>query len=149
MGVDLMGNGGYSMNWAGWRSMLKLAQMFGWCPAGTMEMDYLEGHWSHPNEATYAGKRLGYFSNDGQLVTDPDASALAAVLRRALAHPSQPIVSSRVNFKADKVDRNSVDAIVSDVEIAMADPFPMDCRLLAGSVEEFAEYCENGGFRIH
>ena len=39
MGVDLMGNGGYSLNWYAWERMLDLAEAFGWSPAGTIEMD--------------------------------------------------------------------------------------------------------------
>ena len=36
MGVDLIGHGGISMNWNGWRSCLQLAVAFGWEPAGTL-----------------------------------------------------------------------------------------------------------------
>lgn len=41
-------------------------------------------------DASNRDPRLGYFSNDGQLVTDSDASALAAALRRPLTSPSHP-----------------------------------------------------------
>ena len=53
-------------------------------------MDYAEGLWSHPDESTVIGPRMGYFSNDSQLVTDTDAAALSAALRRALEHPIEP-----------------------------------------------------------
>lgn len=93
MGMDLMGNGRFSVNNRGWETLLDLAERFGWRPAGTIEMDYEEGQWSHPDESTVSGPRMGYFSNDSQLVTDTDAAALSAALRKALEHPIEPAES--------------------------------------------------------
>ena len=108
MGVDLLGNGGLSLSWVGWRRMLQLAQEFGWTPEGTVEMDYMQLDADFPDKETAArAERAGYFSNDGQLVTDTDAAAIAMALRRALQSPSTP-----------------------------------------RDVEEFADYCAKGGFRI-
>jgi hypothetical protein len=84
MGVDLIGIR-RSYNWQGWRALYTLGVLFGWKPAGTL----------YPNEpVTYLnsyppdddpGPRNGYFTNDFQWVTEPDAAAWAAAIYRALA----------------------------------------------------------------
>jgi hypothetical protein len=73
MGVDLMGHSGASFNWQGWRSLLRVARVFGWQPAGTTRSDENEGDWDG-----------SYFTNDLQGVTDEDAKAMARALFRAL-----------------------------------------------------------------
>jgi hypothetical protein len=43
MGVDLMGHGGESFNWHGWKYCLAVAEAFGWEPAGTDPATWNEG----------------------------------------------------------------------------------------------------------
>lgn len=74
MGVDLMGHGGASFNWASWRSLLDIAVAFGWQPAKTVMPD-----------KTYRGWSGTYCSNDFQKVTDQDARELSAALYQAIA----------------------------------------------------------------
>jgi len=73
MGYDLQGRGGASFNTAAWSMCLNVATAFGWEPAGTVDPDDCNREWGG-----------AYFSNDYQQVTDDDARALAAALRRAL-----------------------------------------------------------------
>jgi hypothetical protein len=117
MGFDLIGHGGFSVNRSGWERLLKLAEQCGWAPAGTVEMDYME-----PFDDIPVGGRMGYFSNDGQLVTPEDATAIAAALRRALG------------------TKESISAAKQDEE---------DTARWWLLVEEFADYCSRGGFRIY
>jgi hypothetical protein len=91
MGIDFVGNGGFVLSWSGWGEIYDLACSFGWEPAGTRyryrglpirpdDPELL----ADPDFAEYV-RDPGYFSNDEQLVTEADAAALAAALRRALA----------------------------------------------------------------
>jgi hypothetical protein len=87
MGMDCFGNGGFSVNWAGWERLLEVARANGWEPAGTIPMD--ERDWNRPDENTFTGERAGYYSNDSQLVTKSDAAEIANSLRRALSDSGQ------------------------------------------------------------
>jgi hypothetical protein len=73
MGVNLIGHGGASFNWASWRKCLDIAIAFGWQPAGTIAPPDYDGDWDR-----------GYFSNDLQEVSDSDARALGRALHRAV-----------------------------------------------------------------
>ncbi len=93
MGVDLIGLG-RSYNWSSWQRLFDLGVAFGWKPAGALmpnEPVLVQGQWSYPDD-DYPGERSGYFSNDEQWVTEPDAKAWAAAIYRAL--------SSEANKKA-------------------------------------------------
>lgn len=147
MGVDLKGSGRFSANWGGWYALLNLANEFGWSPAGCLEMDYTNLAWSHPDESSYKGERLGYNSNDGQLVTDSDAANIALALRRALSDPTNPAASSVINF-GDEGDVRSVEYQVALAKQFMKDPTSIDDRLPVSFVREFLALCEKGGFRI-
>ena len=54
MGVDLIGHGGESCNWVGWRTILDLAVAFGWQPMGTAPPENWDGEWAG---AGYSGSR--------------------------------------------------------------------------------------------
>jgi hypothetical protein len=85
MGVDLVGIG-RSYNWHGWCDLYDLGVAFGWRPAGAlMPLDPMarDGH-DYPDD-DYPGERVGYFTNDEQWVTNPDAAAWATALYRALS----------------------------------------------------------------
>lgn len=95
MGMDLIGRAGeFSVHESGWEYLLELARENGWEPGGTIEMEYSGASFSqpYPDESQYVGNRLaGYYSNDGQLVTESDATVIAAALRRAIADPTRSL----------------------------------------------------------
>ena len=74
------------ISYTGWIEMLRLAEEFGWKPAGTVaDVD-------NPQLGHDPGLRDGpYASNDGLLVTDDDARAFADALRRACRKPDADI----------------------------------------------------------
>ncbi len=77
MGIDLIGHGGACFRSYGWHACLDLALAFGWQPAGTVAWHEYTGP-----PSKWDG---GYLTDDFQIVTDYDAKALAAALRRALS----------------------------------------------------------------
>lgn len=93
MGVDIVG--GPSLNWSAWRYCLDMALQFGWEPAGTV----LPEDCPFPGNEGIGGReraqrawqearskwRGSYTTNDFQLVTEPDAKALAKALYVAIA----------------------------------------------------------------
>lgn len=79
MGMDLLGLGGIghgeiSFNNGFWYTLLEIAEIFGWQPAGTVKPSDYDGRWNG-----------SYFTNDFQEVTDADARALSDALQRAVA----------------------------------------------------------------
>ena len=66
--------------------LLKLAYEYGWRPLGTVQDGYLYGE--NPKEVSWNGNN--YVTNNGQLITAEDASAIADALEKAsedvLAH---------------------------------------------------------------
>jgi hypothetical protein len=103
--MDLRGAGGeLHATCREWGSLLRLAHENGWKPQGT-----------------------DYFTNDGQLVTEEDASAIAGGLEKALRDPAPPCEE----FSADRKYR----------------------ELLAPNLRErvdgFIKYCRAGGFYIY
>ncbi len=75
MGVDLSGEGGdFGWDTFSWARLLRLAERYGWRPAGTLmpadELQYFtDGRWDG-----------GYLTNDDQVVTAEDAGGLADAL---------------------------------------------------------------------
>ena len=75
MAFDLEGKAGsFRMSNSGWPEVLAIAEAYGWKPAGTRP----------PRGSKPGGWDGGYRTNDGQVVTKVDASALAAALDDAL-----------------------------------------------------------------
>lgn len=92
MGVDLISLRGKEdndihFNWAGWTYVTRLAVQYGWNPAGTKQEPF-EAQDITTGEVTTIKPdpkwEGGYHSNDGQLVTDEDARAMAEALKKAL-----------------------------------------------------------------
>lgn len=79
MSYEILGNNGqyWSCNQGGWSAYLKVAIAFGWAPEGAFFKDDEAGFGPHPSGS--------YMGNDRQLVTDEDARAFGAALRRAIA----------------------------------------------------------------
>jgi hypothetical protein len=113
MGMDLIGRGGsMSLNWDDWRSLLELAEQYGWQPEGTTgPLD--QGRLSQEGKDQASGHSWSgtYFSNDHQLVADSDARALGQALLRAAddvrkrdprksygSYPCLPLVAALADF---------------------------------------------------
>src|SRR5262245_57325667 len=81
MGMDLSGAAGgyFRFNNRGWADVLDLAELYGWEPVGTASPRNFE-----TGEPQYADWDGGYGSNDYQIVTAPDAAAIATALEAAL-----------------------------------------------------------------
>lgn len=89
MGMDLISKSGstfdLSSDW--WRFYLTLAEKCGWIPKGTGKPDHLgEKHEWHGS----------YEWNDGQIVCEEDAKALAQALERALSDPAAASIIERM-----------------------------------------------------
>jgi hypothetical protein len=79
------------------------------------------------DDVPVAGTQRGYMSNDGQQVTEADAEALAAALRKVIANIGDPRVSEKLDL-GDPTDRSGL---------------PIDL------VGRFIDYASKGSFRIH
>jgi hypothetical protein len=101
MGVDLFSlknNREAWFNWTAWKFLLDMARKFGWEPMGTVinledPLASREGEGPTDLEKRRIKKEVGeqdkdwdgtYFSNDDQIVTDPDAANLLQSLTRAI-----------------------------------------------------------------
>ncbi len=134
MGMSLAGRGGrhFGCNHFTWGCFLALAYRYGWQPMGTEAPDW-EGINGPPINPDYKHPDWDgtYFSNDGQFVTDRDASNIAAALERALD------------------DIPDDDAVVEDEQ--MADK-PSLIEYFSGEgktwVRKGIEFCRAGGFLI-
>lgn len=87
MGYDLYSAKG-KFHWTvyDWSNVLKLANEFGWQPAGTEAPPPVydeSGQIVYDSPSNWEGD---YFSNDSQRVTDDDAKQLAIALEAALFH---------------------------------------------------------------
>jgi len=102
--------------------------MYGWKPASTL-----------PPETWRRGKpwNRGYFTNDGGVVSEADARALAAAIERALPDiPQHRPLDPPQPFSGRLRDRASLMALFAGEESR-------------GCLEAFVEYCRrNGGFEI-
>ena len=82
-----------------WPVVLKLAQSYGWKPEGTQGPDY-----DDPNLKMSDDWDGNYLTNDGQIVTDDDAAALADALESALPDiPDHEIPGKWKNQRADQL----------------------------------------------
>jgi hypothetical protein len=100
MSMNLAG-GKSSFRWnnRGWAWVLRLADSFGWEPAGTVQSGQILGE---NGEVLVDWDKEGwsgnYFSNECQEVTEEDAGELAAALERALQHVGTAV---RIEEKSD------------------------------------------------
>ena len=81
--LQLIGHGSLGLSWEDWGLSFRLAQAFGWEPAGTLA----PGDYTHcGGPAAFIGDwHGGYFTAELQQVTDMDAKALSAALRAAIS----------------------------------------------------------------
>src|SRR4051812_15633102 len=119
-----------------WAKLLRLAQAHGWQPMGTSqppgeEVHFPGGRWDSSN----------YRTNDGQIVSEADARALADALERALPH----IPDDDAMAKYRQAD--------GGIQIAPTAPTAPDADWFSGaqaktSVGKFIQFCREGSFRI-
>ena len=147
MGMDLSGSqGAMSMNWAGWRKLLQTAEKHGWQPSGT------EPPWYYEDPTEWEG---GYFSNDGQYVTEADAKNIADALQRAedeLSDTNQNQTPEET--AADQlISETGSDEFPSPQHRAMFEKISVMLYGQYGETGEsltrrFIKFCRGGGFTI-
>jgi hypothetical protein len=113
MGFSLMGpHGEFHINNGGWGWLLELEYQNGWRPEGTIF------NCSGPYANIPVGGWRGNFYNEGQLVTEEDAAALATALYRAL--DDLPLDEAMIGESAYR----------------------------RAKIAEFADFCAHGEFRL-
>jgi hypothetical protein len=111
-----------------------LAEDFGWRPLGTKPPP----DWDAEHEVI--GEWPGdYTTNDGQLVTAQDASALGAALQAALASGDFERRIRDLHRGAEEQIQSPGCTVTLPVDVS-------DCRK---SIEDFVGFCTKGGFRIY
>ena len=136
MGMDLSGSAGeFWWDVFSWHKLLRVAQRYGWEPAGTVlaaaELEHMPG-------GVWSG---GYTSNDFQRITAADAGQLAEALERALCHISD----------ADVLASHRTDS--GGIVIAPDGPEIEDMDWFCGPeskqrIRTFIRYCRTGAFTI-
>lgn len=166
MGFDLKSDTGDECQWTGvyWRLMLPTAEHYGWQPKGTKPPeDISTKEWSGT-----------YYTNDGQLVEESDATALAKHLREAAKAEDLEEVSNAIYTEQMIEVHKDAQKILSqlgltekpkglfsrikqtllgkkDESIMEIDP-PKIARIPVAEIEnalnELAFFCDKGAFRI-
>lgn len=137
MSMDLTSESGAKANLGAgaWDLYLWLADSYGWKRAGTL-----------PPPGVAAGAWEGsYGSNDGQLVTEPDAAAIAAALQRSLADPDRAVrqrdVIRRLNAE--------VRGLALELEgIELPDESETESLPTDAELRDVIQFLEKGAFRI-
>ena len=117
-----------------WPIVRGLAEDFGWHPRGTLPPPDWNAEVERVGE--WPG---GYTSNDGQLVSEPDASALGAALDAALA-------SEDFELRIRGLCRGTT-AQIRSAGIPLVGE-GADASLWRSNIQEFAHFCIKGGFRL-
>ncbi|XXX75546.1 hypothetical protein WMF30_48640 [Sorangium sp. So ce134] len=147
MAMALSGPAGYfDVTYAAWADILELAEQYGWAPSCT-----------EPPEGVALEDWTGtYCSSDGQLVTEPDASALAAALDAFLSgKPPSGQPGSSPN-----PEKQRFRGFLSDVAEHLGSPLLVPGGVMDESkawtntddgrafLSKFAAYCRAGAFRL-
>ncbi len=129
MGMDLKNSKGHYFQWGitSWGNVLDLGTMFGWEESGT--------HLELEGEDELVGN---YWANDGQWVTDDDASTLADALERALCD-----IPSDDSNEADPTGNLSQEDQAKDALLKFFKGYEKDY------LQEFISFCREGGFNIY
>jgi hypothetical protein len=150
MGFDLTsiddGKRTFRFNQGGWDSVLRLACLGGWKAAGCV----------HPRRQ----KRISYYSNDGQIVMEGDAYAIAEALERML-----PDIPRKDMVPEDHIQRMTPAAIKALASTKgdgtcpclwcgggkLREPGPLEW--FSGpegrrKIKDFIEFCRGGAFTI-
>jgi len=166
MGFDIKSETGQEIQWTGvyWRLMLPLAEQYGWNPAGTL-----------PPEGVSSEEWDGsYVTNDGQLVTGEDVSALAEAISKAVDADNLDEVANAIygrqiqeghalasqliqDLTIEGEPRGRVARLTQALGLMKKEPPPMPeepeiQRLkqsdVSAALAELHEFCGNGAFRI-
>jgi hypothetical protein len=117
-----------------WPIVRVLAEDFGWHPRGTLPPP----DWN--DEVEKVGEWPGgYTSNDGQLVSEPDAQALGAALEATLASED---FEQRIRG-LHQVAGEQMESPGCRVTL------PVDASGWRKDVEDFIDFCRKGGFRLY
>ena len=144
MGMSLTGRGDrhFGCNHFTWGCFLELAYRYGWQPIGTEAPAWEVLGADPPIHADYPDWSGTYFSNDGQFVTDRDASNIAAALERALDDiPDHDAMEDEEIYICGTSGY--------DIQTAQ-DASPIEWFSGQGKtrVRDFIEFCRAGGFLI-
>lgn len=166
MGFDLKSATGHEIQWTNvyWHLMLPLAEQYGWHPAGT-----------HPPEGVTPVEWDGsYVTNDGQLVTGEDVSALAEAIAKAIRADNLDEVANTLYVQQMREGHELAAQLIQDLTIdgeprglvarlrqalglMKKEPKPMpekpDIQRLkqsdvASALAELHKFCGHGSFRI-
>src|SRR5688572_961928 len=137
MSVDLKSESGAELNMrgSGWDFILNVAEAYGWKKAGTEPPEGL-------SQTQWSG---AYDTSDGQRVTESDAVALAAALRRASADPGRAAVEARVPREQTEAVRA---ILLRDHGITLPPGEEREHSIDAKFLEQVATFCERGAFHV-
>ena len=162
---DLSGpKGTFHFDLADWHCVVELAEDNGWKPAGTVFDEppaepIIFGCGDDPEAHERAEREdrflRDYFSNDGQMVTDEDAEALAAALERslpdipdhdAIGHKDKRNVLPRRIAKFIHIMPGLEPSPAPEETISAQEWFSGERKQ---RLVEFIAFCRAGGFNIH
>src|SRR5947209_3625904 len=121
MGMSLTGNtGGYfQFNMFAWGHALRLAEMHGWQPSGTLAPQDEEEEEEDEEPRSYREwDPENYITNDGLQVTDDDVRNLADALEAALDDIPTHDALEHKTIQINAPDGEKLRAIPSDVEVS-------------------------------
>jgi hypothetical protein len=142
--------GDFHFNIFGWEQALKLAELYGWEPAGTEapkrddpdEAEDPEDEEWEEVERVWGG---GYCTNDGQWVSSEDAENLADALESALPDiPGHDALENKTREIMTKEGPMRVIPAGADVNPLESFSGPTQKAYL----RKFIEFCRAGGFNI-
>ena len=130
MGFDLTNDAGQSTRFSpsGWALALRLAEHYGWRPAGTKLA-----------RADWAGE---YATNEGKRVTETDAQSLAQACERALADPAYLVQVCAIKQQIDAEVARQVP--VSTPRVVRSE----EMLAFRERLKDLVSFCGGGGFII-
>lgn len=153
MSVDLVNENDSSFwtNNRAWYRILSLALMYGWKPAGTLRPPDWDDH-PRLKDEIWDG---GYATNDGQIVTDVDALAMAAALEESLV--DIPEQKPQVAMGAERTKGNVAEVLLQEIEVihqavhsGVRDPTAIGVyEIYKVKLNELIDFCREGEFRIY
>ena len=137
MGFDLASESGtnFQVRSSYWSFLLYLAQEYGWKMEGTRA----------PEGVDPTGWDMGYASNDGQVVSNKDASSLADALERAVVDPKRAEAAGRVSKRmaADVRSLARSEGVELD-DYGDADLYEID----ESGIRDLIHFCRRGSFSV-
>jgi len=149
MSVDLINETGNTFRTGNrsWRKIFILAQMYGWEPACTLSPPDWDDH-PRLKDEPWDG---GYFTNDGQVVTSPDAHNLAAALEEALLDITDEIPAEEVSGQ-DPIVVLFQEILTREMALksGIRSPALIEvASLYKDKIRELIDFCRQGSFQIY